>query len=154
MIRYQLNCDRGHNFDGWFRTSDDFDRQKKRGLVDCPECGSRKVSKALMAPSVATSRKRQSTEARHMPVASHASEPPEIAARRKEVMAMMRKMRSDMLSSSEDVGKRFAEEARKIHHQETEARGIHGEASPNQVRDLIDEGIEVYPIPSVPDEHN
>jgi hypothetical protein len=161
MIRYRLLCNESHEFEGWFRNSDAYQRQSKRGQVECPVCGSRRVKKAPMAPSVARRDKGERTRREvvpaqaPMPVANAAGpDKSETAARRRELTAMMRKLRSEVLANSEDVGERFPEEARKIHYQEVESRAVHGEASPSEVKEMIEEGIEIYPIPQVPDEHN
>jgi hypothetical protein len=161
MIRYRLVCSETHEFEGWFRNSDAFQRQSKRGQVECPECGSRRVKKAPMAPSVARRDKgerlpREVAPAQPPVAVANAAGPgkPEAAARRRELMAMMRKLRAEVIANSEDVGDRFPEEARKIHYQEVEARSVHGEASPSEVKELLEEGIEIYPIPELPEEHN
>lgn len=142
MIRYSLHCDNAHEFEGWFSESADYERQQALGLVNCPACGSAKVSKLLMAPSVSTARKR---EAAHALVAT--TEQREALQKLKEAVAAIR-------ANSEDVGERFPEEARKIHYGEADARGIVGQASPAEVRALVEEGIEVAPIPVLPDEVN
>lgn len=166
MIRYKLICNKSHEFEGWFRSSDDYQRQAKRGLVDCPECGSRQVRKALMAPSVARRDKGRSTsgrdEARQAPAPQQpvtvanavSAEHQDFAARRREILAMMRKLRSEVLANSENVGDRFPEEARKMHYREVEPRAVHGEATASEVKELLDEGVDIYPVPQVPDEHN
>jgi hypothetical protein len=163
MIRYKLVCKKGHEFEGWFRTSDDFERQAKRGQVDCPDCGSRQVRKALMAPNVARRDKTPEPQFEHevdvpgpsMTVANAVgAEHQEFAARRREILAMMRKLRAEVLANSEDVGDRFPEEARKMHYREVEPRAVHGQASPREVKELIEEGIDIYPVPQVPEDHN
>ena len=78
----------------------------------------------------------------------------EFAARRREILAMMRKLRSEVLENSENVGERFPDEARKMHYREVEPRAVHGQASVNEVKELLEEGVEIYPVPQVPDEHN
>jgi hypothetical protein len=149
MIRYTLECEKGHGFDGWFSNSEAFDRQAKRSLVTCPECGSTNVSKSIMAPNVSTTKGREVT-----PMATTAPEDPKIAKARKEVAAAMRKLRETVEANAEYVGPRFAEEARKIHYEETERRGIYGEASLSDVKELHDEGIECHPLPVLPEEQN
>ncbi|MFM9849456.1 MAG: DUF1178 family protein [Hyphomicrobiaceae bacterium] len=157
MIRYRLQCAAKHEFEGWFRNADAFDRQAKRNLVVCPNCGSTEVAKALMAPSVVKSSK-ASRAAREMPPAPPAA-PQNVPQRvansgQRELLQMMRKLREEVISKSEYVGPRFAEEARKIHNEETEQRGIYGEASPAEVKDLVDDGVEIYPLPILPEDHN
>lgn len=142
MIRYTLSCESGHGFEAWFSGSADFDRQTERGLVSCPVCGSTVVSKALMAPSVSTARKQ---EARRTLA---------LEAVQKEAMAKLKAAVAEIRANSEDVGERFPEEARRIHYGEAETRGIIGQASADEVRELLEEGIAVAPLPVVPDEVN
>ncbi|GMB83746.1 DUF1178 family protein [Shinella zoogloeoides] len=142
MIRYELSCDNGHAFEGWFGSADDFDRQQKMALVSCPTCGSAHVAKRLMAPSVSTARKKQQRQ--------------ELAVQtgQREMMAKLREIVSTIRANSEDVGDRFPEEARKIHYGETEQRGLIGRATADEVRDLLEEGVEVAPLPVLPDDTN
>lgn len=142
MIRYALICESGHGFEGWFSGSSDFEGQLARGLVECPVCGSKSVSKALMAPSVSTARKK---DARQMLVAE---------AAQKEALAKIRAAVAEIKASAEDVGERFPEEARRIHYGEAETRGIIGQASAEEAKDLIEEGIPVAPLPVLPDDVN
>ena len=142
MIRYSLSCDSGHDFEGWFASSDAFDTQKAHGSVTCPACGSSEVEKALMAPNVATSRKKDSVRL--------AANVPD----RQEVVATLRKLRQHMTENADYVGPKFAEEARKIHYNESEKRGIYGEASSEEASALADEGIEFHPLPVLPEDHN
>lgn len=158
MIRYSLACDRGHEFESWFRGSDDFDAQKKRGFVTCPVCDSAKVSKQIMAPSVARKDKPRVIEHNETPAAAEPAEAPApvalIDSREQQLRAMLRAIREQVVANSENVGKKFAEEARKIHYGETEQRSIYGEASPDDAKALHEEGIEFLPLPVVPDERN
>jgi hypothetical protein len=142
VIRYSLHCDKAHEFEGWFASSADFDRQAEAGFVSCPVCGSLSVAKTLMAPSVSTSRRREETTALALDVT------------RREAMQKLREIVSEVRSNAEDVGERFPEEARKIHYGETEARGIIGQASPVEVKALLDEGVEIAPLPVLPDDVN
>lgn len=142
MIRYALTCDNGHSFEGWFAKSDDFDRQKTLGLLSCPACGSLEVGKLLMAPAVATARQKE---------AVHALAVDQV---QKEAISKLKEAIASIKANSEDVGERFPEEARKIHYGEADARGIIGQASPSEVKALIDEGIEIAPIPVLPDDVN
>ncbi len=153
MIRYALDCPQGHGFEGWFGSSSDFDTQSAAGLVSCPHCGSSKISKALMAPAVSTARRR---EARQEMVSAQVAAIPsaQIDPRKQELIAQMRAIREELLSTSENVGERFTEEARKIHYGESEARGIHGEASLHEAAELIDEGIMVLPVPQLPEDRS
>lgn len=142
MIRYSLICDKGHDFEGWFSQSGDFDRQKACGYLSCPACGSLEVSKVLMAPSVSTARQKEAVHALAVTEAQ------------KTAMAKLKEAITAIRANSEDVGERFPEEARKIHYGEAEARGIIGEASLAEVKALVDEGIEIAPLPVLPDDVN
>lgn len=159
MIRYRLQCDKDHQFEAWFRNAEAFDRQSARRQVLCPTCGSDQVSKAIMAPSVITS-KEPARKPRPAPAPAPAetqpSSPPQrmVNASQRDLILMMRKLRDEVLSRSEYVGPRFAEEARRIHNEETEARGIYGEATDREVEELAEEGVEVYPLPVLPEDHN
>jgi len=144
MIRFSLHCDKEHSFEAWFSNSKDFETQKKRGFVVCPECGSSRVEKALMAPGVAGTRK---SEERKVPVASPEA-PPE------KMLEMMRAVRNHVVENSDYVGDRFAEEARKIHYGETEMRGIYGETTADDARELADEGVAFFPLPQLPEDRN
>ena len=160
MIRYSLQCDKAHRFEAWFRTADTFDRQAARRQVVCPQCGSADVTKAIMSPSVITSKgtarkSRPAPEPAQAPQAPPPSTPQRVAnAGPRELMQMMRKLRDEVVAKSEYVGPRFAEEARKIHNEETQARGIYGEATEHEVRELAEDGVEVYPLPVLPEDHN
>lgn len=142
MIKFSLKCDNGHDFEAWFRDSGDYETQNKRGFLECPTCGSAHVSKALMAPRVTTSRKRE-----------------EVAvaignAAQREIVAKLQAMAREVRKNGEDVGARFPEEARKIHYGEADPRGIYGKATPDEVTSLIDEGVEIMPLPDLPEDMN
>jgi len=142
MIRYRLVCGDGHEFEGWFRNSAAFDEQAARGQVTCPHCGAETVSKAIMAPAV--SPRSGSTEG---------AADTEVEGAR-EVRALMQKLRTTLEQSADYVGGRFAEEARKVHYKEGPPRGVYGEASPEEVKSLIDEGIAVLPLPRLREDLN
>jgi len=168
MIRYALRCHKRHQFEAWFSSSDAFDRQAKRGLVECPKCGSTQVERSIMAPSIVKRRSGPAAkpEAPSAPPADPTPPAPPAetslapspfdgdARRTRELLREMRRVRDELLSKSEYVGPRFAEEARKIHSKESSARGIHGEASAADVKALHEDGIEVYPVPVLPDDKN
>ena len=164
MIRYQLECDSEHGFEAWFANSAAYDKQAKRKLVVCPECGSTKVAKSIMAPNVGVKGNRKNspvtapsagtTEVSAPSAALPASEHPKVAEARQELMTAMRKVREIVEKNSEYVGPRFAEEARKIHYKEVEDKGIYGEATPGEVKELIDEGVDVHPLPGLPEDQN
>lgn len=139
MIRFSLHCEKDHEFEGWFSSSADYDGQCDRGLVECPVCGSRQISKALMAPAVSVSRET-------------ASRPLAMDPEKRDMMRKLRGMVQAVRQNSEDVGDRFADEARKIHHGETDARAIIGKASSEDAKSLIEEGIEIAPLPEFPDD--
>ncbi|WP_375452619.1 DUF1178 family protein [uncultured Devosia sp.] len=141
MIQYTLECANAHRFDAWFKNAAAFDAQQARGVVSCATCGSAQVSKALMAPAVARSgSEKMSLSAGH----------PDAAKLRE----MLRAYRQKVTSEADYVGDKFAEEARKIHFEEVEARGIYGEATRDEVIALAEEGVEFAPLPDLPEEHN
>ena len=141
MIRFSLICEQEHEFEAWFRSSNDFETQKKRGFVDCPACGSSKVQKALMAPAVSTGRKREKIALA-------------MGETQKEAMAQLKALSQKMRENADYVGDKFAEEARKIHFGETDQRGIYGEATPEEAKSLAEDGVEFMPIPVFPDDRN
>jgi hypothetical protein len=158
MIRYALICEKGHEFESWFADSAGFDKQAKRKLVACPHCGSTKVEKAIMAPRRAGSRKRKPAE----PPAETPAAPPVpekapvamISPQEQEIRAKLKELREHLTKNADDVGAKFPEEARKMHYGETEHRSIYGVASPEEAKDLAEEGIEFHPLPILPDERN
>lgn len=141
MIRFSLVCDKDHDFEAWFRSNDDFDTQAKRGFVECPACGSKKVGKALMAPAVSTGRKKEQIALA-------------MGEAQKQALAQLKALAEKVRENADYVGDRFAEEARKIHFGETEARGIYGEATLDEARSLAEDGVEFMPIPVFPDDQN
>ena len=146
MIKYSLICDKEHEFEGWFGSSDEFDQQAKRGFVDCPICGSNKVSKSLMAPKVSGTKKSgdDSMSVAQMPTPQMSSQ----------MMEQLRKFKKHVEANAENVGDKFPEEARKIHYGETDARGIYGRASLEEAANLVEEGVGVMPIPDLPEDKN
>ncbi len=147
MIRYDLSCNRGHEFDGWFRDSAAFDAQIGRGLVVCIHCGSEAVEKQIMAPGIPTK-----SNAKPEPTQRMVAGP--VDPRTQMLMQMMREVRKNVEANSEYVGDKFADEARKIHYAEAEKRGIYGEATADDAKALIEEGIEVHPLPRLPEDSN
>lgn len=158
MIKYRLNCACGHDFEAWFRSSSAYEAQERDRHVACPACGATKVTRAVMAPSVATRRKRErdSEPVSAAPPAAAATPAPRAASGEfpAEFLRVMRELRREVESKAEYVGPRFAEEARKIHYDEAAPRGIYGEASPADAKDLLDEGIAVLPLPKLPEDKN
>ncbi|WP_374650164.1 DUF1178 family protein [Dongia sp.] len=146
MIVFQLNCGQGHSFDTWFKDGSSADRQLARGLVECPECGDRKVAKALMAPRISS--KGEKSLAEKTPAEKNPARNMTVLA--KNMREQLIEVRRQVEANCDYVGDKFAEEARKIHYGETDARGIFGEASEEQHRELSEEGIEVARIPWLP----
>jgi hypothetical protein len=153
MIRFSLKCDGGHGFEAWFRNGDTYARQEKRGEVRCPDCGSNRVTKAIMAPAIARGRRRDETPsprkpeaAAKTPAAVPAPAAPEmhVAGKLREALVEMRRF---IEKNAEYVGPRFADEARKMHSGEAGERSIYGEASDEEAEALKDEGIEFGRIP-------
>jgi hypothetical protein len=141
MIRYALTCDQDHAFEGWFARSSDFDAQAAGGLVECPLCGSRAVRKQIMAPAVAGTKKRG-------PAAAPAVAAPD--GQRQMMMEAMAQVRRHVEDNFDYVGDTFAREARAIHEGKSENRGIYGEATPTEVKGLVDDGVPVAPLPPEP----
>ena len=157
MILYRLRCRKGHEFEAWFQSSAAFDKQEKRGLLTCAQCGSSKVSKALMAPSITARRKRKAAAekpAEDKSAGAPAEPQTQRVAAHRELATAMRKLRTEIEAKSEYVGPRFSEEARKIHYEEVPARGIHGEATAEEAKAMREEGIEFYPLPILPEDQN
>ena len=152
MIRFTLVCEAGHTFESWFRDGTAFDDQRERGLLTCPVCQSASIDKAIMAPQVARKDRTAITppavvEPSPAPVALMTPEQAELRTR-------LRQLRELMTRNSDDVGDKFAEEARRMHFGEIEQRAIHGEADREQVVALLEDGIDVMPLPNLPDERN
>jgi hypothetical protein len=129
MIRYDLRCENGDAFDAWFGSSADYERQAAQGLVECPHCGSTAVEKAPMAPAIIRGRKKEEAE------------------KRKVAVAMAKEVKQHIRDNYDYVGERFPEEARKMHEGEAEHRPIWGEATPDQAKEMIEEGLPVAPLP-------
>lgn len=142
MIRFSLRCDQDHEFDGWFRNNEDFDAQKERHLVACPACGSVNVEKALMAPAVSTS----GNEGRQVALA--------MSEEQKKAVAQLKELSKKVREGADYVGPKFAEEARKIHFGETQARGIYGEATKEEAKGLAEDGVSFMPLPVFPEDQN
>lgn len=137
MIRYQLICDQEHETEAWFASSDAFSQQRKRGLLECPMCNSREINQTLMAPAIKTLKEKKE---------NLQTEP--------ELLNALRKLRDYVKKNAHYVGKNFAEEARKIHLQETQARDIYGETSCQEAKELYEEGIPVTLLPCSPEDMN
>ncbi len=166
MIRYSLVCERKHTFEAWFKNSADYDRQAKRGLVSCPACESTKVEKALMAPSLGAGAKKRNRRvepqpspaperpAAETPAAEAAAPVAMMSPQEQEFRTKLKELRDHLIKNADNVGKKFPEEARKMHYGETEHRSIYGEASAEDAKELSEEGIEFHPLPILPDERN
>ena len=139
MIRYDLKCEHGHAFDAWFPSAADFDEQAARGLVSCVQCGSDKVEKALMAPRVP---KKANAREGAKPMLS--------AGPKTEIERKLAELRAHIEKNSDFVGDRFAAEARAMHVGEKEHRAIHGQATKDEARALVEEGVPVAPLPFLP----
>jgi hypothetical protein len=158
VIRYTLACAAGHSFESWFPDSAAGEQQLARHLVTCPECGSTEVEKAIMAPSIG----RAGREPAPPPAAVAPSPAPESAAqpvallseRERELRRMLKELRDHVKQNADYVGEQFPELARQMHNDEIDRRSIYGEAKPQEVKELLDEGIEVQPLPILPDERN
>ena len=170
MIRYSLRCERGHAFESWFQDSASFDKQAKRGLVTCPVCDSAKVEKSIMAPQIprkgrsadqrASEEKLLRTKARQKkaPAAAASADAPlsgpMIVPQDNELRAKLKELRDHIKATADNVGEQFPEQARKMHYGEIEHRPIYGDASPAEAKALIEEGVEVLPLPVLPDDRN
>ena len=136
MIKYSLKCVRGHGFEGWFRSSADFDVQAEDKLLSCPACGSADVKKAIMAPAVSTSK-----------AVGRAASEKSLRDMRAAMNEAAGKARAYVEKNFDYVGGKFPEEARRIHYGEKEARAIYGEATGEEAKELVDEGVSIAPLP-------
>ena len=146
MIVFDLACDHSHVFEAWFGSTDDYEGQLARGLVICPLCGSAEIGKAVMAPNVAPKGNQIVAKAPAKPVSMMAGDGP-APAEIKHMLAKLAEMQTQALAKSEDVGQRFATEARAIHDGEAPDRIIHGQASLADAKSLVEDGIGVMPLP-------
>jgi hypothetical protein len=144
MIRYNLRCERGHEFESWFQSSSAYDSQIKRKLVTCAVCGSAKVEKAIMAPRLARGKRSTAAPAELSPAMEE----------ERELRAELKQLHDHLVKNADNVGKRFPNEARKMHYGDIEHRPIYGEASPEEAKSLIDEGVEVGSLPVLRDNRN
>jgi hypothetical protein len=164
MIRYTLRCERDHTFESWFQDSAAYNSQAKRKLVSCPICDSVKVEKAIMAPRIVSKKGRERAEPVPAPASAPAAEAPAsvpapgstplLMAQERELRAKIKELRDHIVKNADNVGEKFPNEARKMHYGEIEHRPIYGEASPEEAKSLIDEGVEVSPLPVLPDDRN
>jgi hypothetical protein len=158
MIRYTLRCHQSHAFESWFQDSSAYDQQVKRKLVTCPVCGSADVEKAIMAPRIGSKKGRGKAPVpveTAAPAETPASEStPLMMAQERELRAKIKELRDHIVKNADNVGERFPNEARAMHYGDKEHRPIYGEASPEEARALIDEGVEVSPLPTLPEDRN
>lgn len=149
MISFDLSCSAGHRFEGWFRSGADYDAQHVSGMLSCPICGSADIMKALSVPNVG----RKGNQLPAAVPAAHPEESHAVANRASltpemmELMGKLAKAQAEMLDKSEWVGEDFAESARAIHYGEAEDRLIHGQTTLEEAEDLVDEGIQIAPLP-------
>ena len=163
MIRYALRCERDHTFESWFQDSAAYDQQVKRKLVSCPVCESVAIEKAIMAPRIVGKKGRERAEpveqaaapaAAPAPAAAAAEATPLAMTQERELRAKLKELRDHIVKNADNVGDHFPNEARKMHYGEIEHRPIYGEASPEEAKSLIDEGVEVSPLPVLPEDRN
>jgi hypothetical protein len=163
MIHYNLRCKKGHAFESWFQSSSAYEQQERRKLVNCPVCGSSDVERAIMAPQIVSKKGRDTAPAESVPAAAPAPatevtppspSTPLLMTQERELRAKLKELRDHIVSNADNVGERFPNEARKMHYGDIEHRPIYGEASPDEARALIDEGVEVMPLPTLPDDRN
>ncbi len=167
MIKYALICDQGHTFESWFSNAEGYDTQVKRGFVECPTCQTKQVSKAMMAPAVSTSRRKEAIAAQTAAMLAQAASPPPAAAApeparpvalldesQQALRAMVRELHEKLTENSTDVGDRFTTEARDMQSGDTPLRPIHGRATLEEAKALIEDGVPVMPLPTLPDEWN
>ena len=160
MIRYALACEQAHEFESWFPSAEGYDAQVKRGLVTCPMCGSGTVEKQIMAPAIGRKHRGAAVPAAApapRPETPQALVPQPVALlseKEQAFRAMLTAFREHVTKNSDYVGPRFVDEARKMHYGETEHRSIYGEANPMEAAALLEEGIEVHPLPIAPADRN
>lgn len=164
MIRYKLICDKSHAFESWFKNSDAFDAQVSRGFVTCPVCGSDKVRKAIMSPRVVRTDNERRKAVPSVEGISDGAGPARVPVpvpqaallteREQQLREMVRALRRHVIENASYVGDEFANEARRIHAGDAEERAIYGEATGEEVRDLLEEGIEILPLPPAPEKGN
>lgn len=154
MIRYSLLCEAGHGFESWFRASDDYDKQRKRGLVTCPACGSAEIEKQIMKPSVARTDKGKTRNPQPVRPGGESAPVTMMSPQEEFLRGKLKELREHVTKNADYVGEKFPEVARQMHYEEVERRSIYGEAKPDEVKELIDEGVEVHPLPMLPEDRN
>lgn len=160
MIVFDLKCEHGHQFESWFRSSSAYEEQKQAGLIACPYCDSSSVSKALMAPNVSAKGNQTRVVATAQAVEEVSAVPaatkststalpmsPEAKQLAREAAKLLAKLQKHVEATCDNVGDQFAEEARKIHYGEADERGIYGNATLDEAQELVEEGIDLMPLP-------
>ena len=150
MICFTLKCPEGHVFDSWFKSSSAFDALAESGMIQCPDCGAAVKDKALMAPDVRTTRAAPRADAPPAEVPDQQQNMHALAAPSSEAEAALQELRRKVQDNSEYVGKSFAKEARAIHVGDSPERSIYGEATAEEAKDLVEDGVPVAPLPFVP----
>jgi len=133
MIKYKLKCDSNHNFDSWFSSSQDYEKLKRKKLLNCPECNSSSIQKTIMSPNLSYNKSAQKDK--------------KSAKFQKELKTKIKSLQKYIEKNCDNVGNKFAQEARKIYYDDKRSRGIYGTASSDQMKELTEEGIEVSSIP-------
>lgn len=154
MIHYNLRCERGHSFESWFQSSSAYEAQERRKLVNCPICGSSEVERAIMAPQIVSQKGRESALPAPAATADPAPSTQLLMAQERELRAKLKELRDHIVKNADNVGERFPNEARKMHYGDIEHRPIYGEATTEEARALIEEGVEVAPLPVLPGDRN
>jgi hypothetical protein len=154
VILYNLICEKHHEFESWFPSSAAYDKQAKRGLISCPSCGSAKVEKAIMAPRLARKDKGTSVAPAEEAAPQTPSPVAMLSPQEQEFRKKLKELREHLTANADNVGKKFPEEARKMHYGEVEHRSIYGEATAQDAKALHEEGIEFHPLPVLPEERN
>jgi hypothetical protein len=157
VIRYNLVCDQGHDFESWFQNSAAFDKQAKRKLVTCPVCDSAKIEKALMTPQLTRTRKGGVPAPVPVPPTDAPAPANPVALmspEEREFRSKLKELREHLTRNADYVGPKFSEQARQMHYGEIEHRSIYGEASPEEAKELHEEGIDFHALPILPDERN
>ena len=151
MIRYALLCDQDHEFESWFDSSSAYEKLQQNNLIECPHCGSTNIRKALMTPQIGGARSNKQDDATGTLTTNDDSQ---LQQMQQEAVNLARQIRDHVKENADYVGDKFAEEARKIHYEETEPHGIYGKATKEEVTDLIEEGVDFSPLPDLPEDKN
>ena len=151
MIRYALLCREDHSFESWFDNSSAFDKLQKSNLIDCPHCGSQKIRKAPMSPQISGTRTNKNSKSNHVIAKKDGFATQKL---QQEAVELARKIRDHVQKNADNMGDKFASEARKIHFEEVEPHNIYGKATPDEVTELVEDGIEISPLPDLPEDKN